>query len=169
MAYLLQARSTTRDVWVRHHHDGQFVRGQWQLPDGRDLYDLIAAGDTAQLGFVPRFVRDNRGTRVGDLLWTTGMSKIASRRFVDVLESIDATGYRTFPVDVLNRDGSSLGDFVGFAVIDGDPARDLRFSNGFQTFRCRASDRVVDALRTAEVTDLSIKAASSLPSTDGTA
>lgn len=160
MTYLLQARSTTRDVWVRQHHDGRFVRGQWQLPDGSDIRDLIADGDTARLGFVPRFVRENRGTRIGDLLWTTGHSKIASRRFVDTLESIGATGYRTCPVEVLRRDGSSLGDFVGFAVLGGDPAHDLRFSNGFQSFRFRASARIVDALHAAGVTDLSIEAAS---------
>ncbi|MFD5090675.1 hypothetical protein ACFWMR_08745 [Amycolatopsis thailandensis] len=51
---------------------------------------------------------------------------------MNALASIGATGYRTFPVDVVDHDGSRLGDFVGFAIEDDDPAKDLRFANGVQ-------------------------------------
>lgn len=83
----------------------------------------------------------------------------ASRRFVGVLESIGATGYRTFPVEVIGRDGQPLGDFAGFAVLDDDTGKDVHFSNGFQFWHFAAADRVVEALREAGATDLSIKPA----------
>ena len=159
MTYLLEARSTNRDVWVLLEYDGRPSPVPWLLPDGSDVYQLIPNGETERLGFVPRFVQSNRGTRLGDLVWTTGAAKIASRRFVDVLESIGATGFRTFPVEALDRDGQSLGDFVGFAVLDDDTTKDLHFSTGFQFWHFAAADRVVKALRESEVTDLSIKPA----------
>ena len=126
------------------------------MPDGADVYDLVADGEVERVGFIPRYVHGNRGRRVGDLLWTTGGAKIASRRFIDVLESLGATGYRTFPVTVEYRDGSSIGDFVGLAVLDADPSRDLYFTHGAQNFDFAATDRVVAALRDAGVTALSI-------------
>jgi hypothetical protein len=126
------------------------------MPDGADVYDLVADGEVERVGFTPRYVHGNRGRRVGDLLWTTGSAKIASRRFIEVLESVGATGYRTFPVTVEYRDGSPIGDFVGLAVLDSDPSRDLYFTHGAQNFDFATSDRVVTALRNAGVTALSI-------------
>lgn len=159
MTYLLEARSTNRDVWVLIEYDARASPVPWLLPDGSDVYQPILNGDTERLGFVPRFVQPNRGTRLGDLVWTTGAAKIASRRFVDVLQSIGATGYRTFAVEVLDRDGQSLGDCVGVAVLDDDTGKDVPFSNGFQFWHFAAADRVVEGLREAGATDLSIKPA----------
>jgi hypothetical protein len=42
-------------------------------------------------------------------------------------------------------------------LIDGDPIHDLYFSNGAQFWEFAASDRVVEALRAAKATDLTIK------------
>ncbi|WBQ08471.1 hypothetical protein [Kribbella sp. CA-293567] len=127
------------------------------MPDGADVYDLVADGEVERVGFIPRYVHGNRGRRVGDLLWTTGSgAKIASRRFIDVLESLGATGYRIFPVTVEYRDGSPVGDFAGLAVLDSNPSHDLYFTHGAQNFDFAASDRVVAALRNADVTALSI-------------
>ncbi|OXM43044.1 hypothetical protein [Amycolatopsis alba] len=128
----------------------------WRLPDGSDVFQLIDDGRTERLSFVPRFVHTNRGTRLGDLIWTTGDTKVASRRFVNVLASIGATGYRTFPVNVVDHDGSPLGDFVGFAIEDDDPGKDLHFANGVQFWNFAATGRVVEALTHAGVTELSI-------------
>lgn len=101
-------------------------------------------------------VPDPAVCELGDLLWTTGDTKIASRRFVDVLAAIKATGYRTFPVDVVDRAGATLGDFVGLAIKDGDTEKDLYFSNGAQFWNFAATSRVVDALTQAGVTELSV-------------
>ncbi|MGC4941596.1 hypothetical protein [Kribbella sp. DT2] len=75
----------------------------------------------------------------------------------EVLEAVDATGYRAFPVEVRGKRGETIGDYVGFAVLDADPAKDLRFELGYQGWSFVASDRVVDALKAAEVTELSVK------------
>lgn len=129
--------------------------GPFLTADGEDIRELIADGRTDRLDFRPRFTQSNSG-RVGDLLWTGDKTKVASLRFVDVLASIRATGYRTFPVDVLGRGGRPLGDFVGLAVLDDDTTKDLHFSTGFQFWSFAATDLVVEALREAGVTDLSI-------------
>ncbi|MEV8375128.1 hypothetical protein AB0P21_20490 [Kribbella sp. NPDC056861] len=160
MTYLLQARSTGRDLWVVPDHPGMPSLGPWRHRSGGLVSELVADGEVDRLGFTPRFKRTGRGQRVGDLIWTTGdFAKIASLRFVRVLEEIGATGFRTFPVDVVAGDGSPLGEFVGLAVLDGDESHDLRFSNGVQFWEFAASDRVVEALRERGVTELSISSA----------
>lgn len=159
MPYELQAKSATRDLWVMSRFPGEPELGPFLMADGSDVYELVADGEVERVGFIPRFVHHNRGRRVGDLLWATGADvKLASRRFIDVLETIEATGYRTFPVRVEMRDGSSVGDFVGLAVLDSNESHDLYFTHGHQSFVFTASDRVVDALRQAGVTDLDITA-----------
>jgi hypothetical protein len=124
---------------------------------GDEIRRLVANGQLDRIDFVPRFTRRNSG-KIGDLIWSTGdYTKIVSHRFVEVLQSIEATGYRTFPVEVLGRNGRPIGDFLGLAVVDDDPGKDLYFSNGVQFWDFVAADRVVEALRQADVTDLSIK------------
>jgi len=155
MPYKLMARSGPDNLWIVVDKPPQ--AGPWLGRDGEDLDDLIANGETDRLGFVPRFVRQNSG-KVRDLIWATGGSaKVVKPRFIDVLVSIGATGYRTFPVEVRGRRGESIGDFVGLAILDGDPTKDLYFSNGWQFWEFAAADRVVDALRAANVTDLLIR------------
>ncbi|GAB2616354.1 hypothetical protein [Kribbella endophytica] len=157
MPYVLKARSGPGNLWVMRDHPGQPEYGDYLGADGESLYDLIADGRVEDLGFTPRFTRSNSG-KPGDLLWTTGdMAKLASRRFVDVLEAVGATGYRTFPVEVRGKRGEPIGDYVGFAVLDADPEKDLRFELWYQGWSFVASDRVADALKAAGVTELSVK------------
>jgi len=156
MTYLLETRSTDRDVWELIEFEGLPSPVPWPLPDGSEVYQLVPNGETERVGFVPRFVQSNRRARLGDLVWTTDAAKIASRRLVDVLESTGATGYRTFPAEVIGRDGQPLGDF---AVLDQDTGKDVHFFNGFQFCQFAAADRVVEALRDAGAADLSIRPA----------
>lgn len=157
MPYVLKARSGPGNLWVMRDHPGQPEYGHYLGANGESPYDLIADGRVEDLGFTPRFTRSNSG-KLGDLLWTTGdMAKLASRRFVDVLQAVGATGYRTFPAEVRGKRGETIGDYVGFAVLDDDPAKDLRFEFGYQGWSFVASDRVADALKAAGVTELSVK------------
>ncbi|WP_328996188.1 hypothetical protein OG394_16195 [Kribbella sp. NBC_01245] len=159
MPYELQANSDADDLWVKPNFPGAPALGPFLNANGQELHKLVADGNLEQVDFTPRFARTNAGWRIGDLLWTTYFMKIASRRLIDVLEAIEATGYRSFPVEVVDTDGSSLGAFDGLAVLDADPSHDLYFSNGAQFWSFIASDRVVEALRAADVTGLSIKPA----------
>lgn len=70
MPYELSASAGSKDVWVQ----GDFPR-DLELPENVSVYDIVAAGDASSYGFVPRFVAANQGTRLGDLVWTTGASK----------------------------------------------------------------------------------------------
>jgi hypothetical protein len=159
MPYLLQARSGPDNLWIMPDHQGMPPFGPFLDANGEEIRDLIANGQVDRIDFLPRFTRRNSG-KIGDLIWTTGdHAKVASRRFVDVLDAIEATGYRTFPVEALGRNGRSIGDFVGLAILDDDTSKDLYSSNGFQFWSFIASDRVVEALREGGVTGLSIKRA----------
>jgi hypothetical protein len=54
--------------------------------DGLEIHQLVANGNVDQVEFTPRFTQSNGSHQVGDLLWTTYYMKIASRRFIDVLQ-----------------------------------------------------------------------------------
>lgn len=147
MTYLLEAPSDPPYVWVLT-----------DLPiwDGREPnpFHLLAAGDLEALGVTPRFVQRNRGSRWGDLLWTTGNSKIMSIRLRDVLEAIGATGWKQFDVEVVGQGRRTVQGYVGLAVTSTSPEHDLHHSDGSNSHRFHASDRVVSALRSEGVTDL---------------
>ena len=127
--------------------------GHWLLADGTDVDDLVAAGDLERLDFVPRFRRYGGGGQVGDLVWTGGSNaKIASRRFVDVLESIGATGYRTYPAEVVSGRGRPLGDFVGLAIDPDNPADSDVLNPRPHAWTFVVTDRVLVALKQTGVT-----------------
>ena len=106
-----------RYIWAFPDNPGQPEWGPHLLPDGTKVWDLVANGDTGRLPFTPRFRRRGGGPQIGDLLWTgTATMKVASRRFVDVLQSVHASGYRTFEIDLVGGRKRPMPGFVGFAV-----------------------------------------------------
>lgn len=138
--YELQAYSG-RYIWAFPDHLGQPNLGPHLLPDGIDVGDAVANGDTSRLGFVPRFRRSGGGPQIGDLVWTGTNMKIASQRFVDVLESVHATGYRTFTIDLIDGRRRPISGFVGFAVdLEAPPAADVRPNYRWQSFRFLITD-----------------------------
>lgn len=156
--YVLQARSSEEDLWVCL--DIPTVNGDPAplLPDGRNLAYLVADGDTGDLPGPPVFRTGNHG-HTGDMLWTTGLAKIVSTRFLDVLQDIRATGYRTFPIDVRDhRNRPITGSYHGFTTPGGEHD-DLADYAGVSTELCVASARVVQALTRHGVTELDIQPA----------
>lgn len=149
MPYELSANSGPADVWVR----GDFPQSL-ELPDDVSVYDVVAAGDATSYGFVPRFVAANQGTRMGDLIWTTGATKIASRRFLETLSEIDATGYKTFPVELVTGAG---GEGYEGVTVTGRSSDDLFNPDGIHWFSFTASDRLVIALQRRGAVELSMK------------
>ncbi len=85
--------------------------------------EALQWGRIDQLPAEPIFTRLNRGKRFGDLLWTTGPTKIASDRFVRVLRESGATGYSTFPVTVRTPQGPVDERYHGLVVF-GQPGDD---------------------------------------------
>ena len=118
------------------------------------MWGAIAEGDLGSLDFVPRFRRSGGGSQVGDLLWTGGTAmKVASRRFVEVLRSVDAEGYRTFPVDLVDARGREMDGFVGLAIdLEAGPTAAVRTEHPWQSFRFLVTDALHDALHDAGVT-----------------
>lgn len=146
--YECVAQSATRDAWMVATGPGRPELGPWVLPDGRAVDDLIADGDVDQIPFDVCFEPSNYGKRYGDLLWTGGMAyKLASQRFVEVLESIAATGYKTFPVRLRDNKKNIIDGYVGFATLkEPDEEDDIKPLNGAQMPWFLINQRVRDAI-----------------------
>lgn len=150
MTYRLSASADSKDVWVSDRFPDPFGKEPYLLPDGTNIYKRVADGDTANLGFVPKFVQSNRGHVVGDLLWTTGSIKIASQRFVEVLTELDVTGFKTFAVEVF-IDKRLRDDFTGLTITGTNAASGVYKYQNVQFFKFLARDDVVHGLRGAGV------------------
>jgi hypothetical protein len=156
MPYLVGAHYDSSYVWAFPDFPGQPKFGPFTLPfvgHGLvDVRDYAASGHTEGLTFLPRYRQSNHGQKVGDLIWTGSSAKLASLRFLGVLNDISASGYRRSPAEVLSRDGVRLGYDI-LAVEDDDQTKDLYFAGDGQASHFIASDRVVQALREAGVCD----------------
>lgn len=144
----ISARYGPKDAWFAPDWPDKPALGPYpQLPDGRDPIEATADGD---MGLLPHPVvlrQSNRGNRFGDILWTEGTPiKAVSQRLVDALTDVGATGWRTFPIEVIGADGDELEGYLGLATIGSDPSDDLRHTAGAQNFAVTVSDRVLDAL-----------------------
>jgi hypothetical protein len=155
--YELEAKSSAKELWAVVKWEGQGDVGPWLLPDGREILDLIATGDVDELGFPIWFEPYQSYRNAGDLIWTTAWMKLASQRFVDVLTSIKATGFQTYDANLRSKKGEPIPGFVGLGVNSSSEDTDLSNQYPAPTFSFRARPRVVQALRTAGVTDLKIK------------
>lgn len=157
--YRVGANSATRDVWIETHWTGKAPVGPWLLSDGREIDGLIADGHIDELSFPVWFTpQSNRGERFGDLLWTLGSAiKIASTKMVSALAGIEATGYRTFDIDLRNRQGDRIPDYVGFATTSDDELNDVRHLFGYQNVAFLAAPRVIQALRAAGADQLGVE------------
>ncbi|KGM14425.1 hypothetical protein [Cellulomonas bogoriensis] len=152
MTFLVQARSAVRDVWIQPRWEGKPALGPWHSADGRDVVDLIAGGDLDQISFPVWFQAFGRGTRWGDMLWTGGLPcKVASTRFVAVLESIGATGWRTFEVDLRAKGGDPVPGYLGIATTGPGDDLDVTHLFGFQNLALRVKRHVLEALLGAGV------------------
>jgi hypothetical protein len=149
---LLSGPIATRDMWVMPEWEGRPQFGPWQLPDGRDVTAVIADGSIDDVPFAVWFRPFNSGKRLGDLLWAGGLStKLASRRFVDVLDQIGATGYRTYEVTFIDRKRNPIEGYLGIASTGSDPALDVTHYKGFQNSGLHVKRHVLDALLAAGV------------------
>lgn len=85
------------DAWALIAWDGWDDERWWELPDGRAIDEVLAAGDIASLP--PLRLAFERGGRLGDILWSsTPVAPIVSQRFATVLADMGATGYALVPL-----------------------------------------------------------------------
>ena len=148
---LIQAPSRRGYAWVN-------VKSSPLLsPDDRsEMLRALQWGRLDELPTEPRFVRQNKGRKFGDLLWTTGPTKIASDRFVSVLEESRATGYSTFPVEIENPPGIVLPRYHGLVVF-GLPGDDcFSIMPGEQHWKFGIIGALLRDLRAAGVDDFEI-------------
>ena len=141
----VQGRSSDRDLWLRP--DLGSLGRRRGIEDQAELEALIAVG--ALGAEAVRFGVAQPG-RHGDLVWTCGSYiKVASRRFIDVLERIDATGFLTFPIAA--TEPGVTDRYVGLAVVGGpdDDLRPVHDDGPFWSFFL--SERAMRALRDAHV------------------
>jgi hypothetical protein len=148
----LSGRYATRDMWVRPMWKGKPQLGPHLLPDGRRLTDVVADGDIDEVPFPVWFQPSNGGKRLGDLLWAGGLStKLVSRRLVDVLQQIGATGYRTYEVTFVDRKRNPIDGYIGVASTGSDEELDITHYKGFQNTGLYVKRHLLDALLSAGV------------------
>lgn len=158
----ISANSGNMDVWLdsRAHNKPGEMTDPWNMPDGHtSVWPLLSEGRLNQIPFPVWFVPYNRGKRFGDMLWTGGLGlKIASVRMIRALESVGATGYCTFGVDVRDHADSPVDDYVGF-VTDPAPETDIQNLLGqeVQNSAFIAKRHVVEALRAHGADKLDIR------------
>lgn len=108
--YVLEARSTRADLWVRLEGPGKPELGPWLTPAGADVHALVGTGVLAATGDLARFRRHeySRGTRRGDLLWTGGGQYVLlSERMRTVLLGIGDPGMAFHSVQIRDRRDSA--------------------------------------------------------------
>jgi hypothetical protein len=65
----------------------------------------------------PLRVRRKSGGALRDVVWTgDGLSVLVSARIVTLLQALRLTGWGTYPVEVIDRDGTHRHDYVGLAI-----------------------------------------------------
>lgn len=153
----LQAHSAQRDVWVEPLWPDMPELGPYLLPDGQRVMDVIARGDVGDLPFPVWLQTWNSGTRLGDLLWTGGLAILpASDRFIAVLDSVEASGYRTYDIPLRRnprgRDGGQdIPGYRGLAIVSDTDETTLRNRPSGRGFSFLARPHVVEALTGAGV------------------
>jgi hypothetical protein len=158
----IRARSGNKDVWLAVHADSEpEVWGwPWLMPDGRtSVYDFILDWRPEELPFPIWLTPSNGGRRWGDMLFTRGLSlKVVSTRMIQALEAIDASGYRTFDLDIRDASGATAEGYVGFAT-DPTPESDIQniYDQDGQNSVFIAKRRVVEALRQHGASGLDIQ------------
>jgi hypothetical protein len=130
------------------------------MPDGRTLVDVfLVEGRFDEIPYSIWFAPYTRGKRFGDMLWMGGSRlKVVSVRMVRALESVGATGYRTFEVDVRDHADSPVAGYVGFAT-DPAPGTDIQnlLEQKVQNTAFIARSHVVEALRAHGADQLEIR------------
>lgn len=145
---IIQAHSARGAAWFNSVIPPAVARASAGGSLGEE-YRKIQWGDVDDLPFPVVFKQVNKAKTYGDLLWTTGSTKIASAAFVDVLKSTSAAGFSTFPLTVLARGGLPLDGYVGL-VVTGGSGDDLQMLHDHRQFWAfRITPALLENLRSA--------------------
>lgn len=153
----IEARYGIRDLWVTCLWDGKDGQGPWVLPDGRDVEVLVYGGRAAELPFPVWFEPFDSASRLSSMLWTGARGTVASTVVVAALESIGATGYSTYEIDLRDASGRAVPGYVGLAVHSASDDTDLRRLDDGPSCAFRARPHVVEALTAYDVTDIVVE------------
>jgi len=150
---VIQGRSGGKRAWGNLAWEGQSEA--WNiLPDGRDIWDVLQAGDLGALP--PCWINISNTGMYGDLIWNDAvMFSFVSERFVSAIEEAGFSGYQLRPLEVQPKSGDR---FSGYSLLLPDksdpdaPIRSFPFVHR-PTSALDISDDVAAALRHAGVTD----------------
>ena len=154
--YVLEARSTRADLWVRLEGPGKPELGPWLTPAGDDVHALVGTGELVPMGEAAWFRRHeySRGTRRGDLLWTGGGQYVLlSERMRAVLLGVGDPGIAFHAVQIRDR-GESAPHLEGYSLLvpnlsgEGHMRSEVR---GLPTSRLVVTGAVLAALLAAGV------------------
>lgn len=100
------------------------IQGALQLTSDQD-YDSREARPGLKPPPQPLVMRRRVGVRVYDAIWDCGGLTIVSPRFLELMRSIGATGWTSYPVDVRGKDDAQIEGYECLVVTGRDPGIEL--------------------------------------------
>lgn len=116
-----------RGMWVELAWNGKREEAPYRLSDRREYYDVVAAGEFAQIAGQVWLEVEKAGS-AQDLLWTTGMAlTVVSRRLAKALADIlDEDEFSVFPVPLRRGRSPDIDDYLILIPAGEGPDRRVR-------------------------------------------
>ena len=82
---------------------------------------------------LPIIFNQSSGRKWTDVLNPNSVSMyIVSKRFIELLEKNDITGWKSYPIIILDKEGKEVGGYVGFSIIGRSGAVDYTKSEVYE-------------------------------------
>lgn len=151
---VIEARSSKKYAWGSLWWAG-LIGDEWgTLPDGREVLDVLVAGELAALQST--WIRIENTGAYGDMLWSTSMmTTFVSERFASVIQDAGFGGYQLLPLDTQPKRGERFSGYSLLLPDNSDPDAAIRsFPYPYRpTVSLDVSAEVMAALTEAGVTD----------------
>lgn len=123
---VVQGRMGSSALWVELDWEGQDADAPFTLPDGRQIDEVIEAGEFASIADHVWLSVSNSG-KAGDMLWTTSMAFTAvSGRLLNALRAAGAKTVEAFPLTIRRKRSPNLEGYHLVVVTGQDPNRPVR-------------------------------------------
>ncbi|MFD2840995.1 hypothetical protein ACFSYH_10490 [Populibacterium corticicola] len=156
--WVVTAKGSSRQAWLNIAWQGQ-GDAVHELPDGRDLVEVIDANGLATLDFPLWFEVEQSGS-YDDLLWTTlGAYLIVSDKFLEILGGFQDYGYEHRPLEIRRSKGQPpvTGHNLFIATTTDQNAHLRPFPLRKATSSVDVSIELLTALKRHKVTGMDVK------------
>lgn len=151
---VIEARSSRRYAWGSLSWKG-LPQDEWgTLPDGREVWDVLVAGELTALQ--EAWIRIENTGVYGDMLWSGSMiTAFVSSRFASAIQDAGFGGFELLPLEVRPKRGESVAGFSLLLPDNDNPDAPIRsFPYPYRTtVALDVSAEVIATLTSAGITD----------------